>query len=61
MKKVSPEIFRRSTGCTNGELRLLMRSNLTNYDSRTHTFDDGAARLVLAAIRQARAEDGKAP
>ena len=62
MKRVSPEMFRRSTGCSNGELRLLIKSPLTNYDARTHLFDDGAARIVLEGIREARAaEDRKAP
>lgn len=56
MKKVSPDLFRRSTGCTSGELHLLMRSPHVNYSASAHTFDADAARIVLEGIRQARAE-----
>lgn len=61
MKRISPEMFRRSTGCSDGELRLLIRSPLTNYNPRAHLFDDAAARVVLEGIRQARREEAGRP
>jgi len=56
---MAPEVFRQDSGCTAGELRLVIRSGLSGYNSTDHTLDGDRARSVLAGIRQAHREAAK--